>query len=262
MPDRKKSGSLLVVGTGINGVSQTTLEAVAAIKNAEQVFYVVVDPTTETWIRMANPRAATLSHLYAPGKPRSQTYAEMTDCIVAAVRGGLRVCVVFYGHPGVFVETSHVALAQLRAEGYTARMLPGVSADACLYAELGVNPGQYGTQSFEATDFLRARRVFDPTSNLLLWQIGVLGNTDARPGLQCRPERLKVLVERLRPHYPVDHQAVLYYASTFPGAPPAIETLALDALPDAQIAPMALLFVPAAPQRPRDPEIERWAEDS
>src|SRR5688572_17163619 len=136
VPAGKKPGSLLIVGTGINGLSQTTLEAVAAIRDAEQVFYVVTDPTTEAWIRMANPRAATLSDLYAPGKHRRQTYAEMTERIVAAVHSGLRVCVVFYGHPGVFVETSHTALAQLRAEGYPARMLPGVSSDACLYADL------------------------------------------------------------------------------------------------------------------------------
>ena len=262
MPDTKNRGSLLVVGTGINGVPQTTLEAAAAIRNAEKVLYIVVDPVTEAWIRMANPPAATLSDLYAPGKHRRETYAEMTERIVSAVRQGLRVCVVFYGHPGVFVETSHTAIAELRAEGYDARMLPGVSSDACLYADLGVNPGQFGIQSFEATDFLRARRLFDPTSNLLLWQIGVLGNTDARPGLQCRPERLQVLVDRLRPHYPTGHQVVLYYASMFPGTPPVIERVTLDGLADAQIAPMALLFVPAAPQRPRDPDIERWAEES
>ena len=204
-----RTGSLLVVGVGITGIGQVTLEAEAAIKAADQVFYLVLERTTELWLRLANPRASTLSNLYAEGKERRQTYAEMTARIVDAVRQGQRVCAVFYGHPAVFVESSHAAVRELVADGYQARILPGISADACLYAELGFNPGAYGVQSFEATDFLRARRIFDPSSNLLLWQVGVLGEIDARVGGRCLPERLHTLVEYLRPHYPHRHEIVL-----------------------------------------------------
>jgi len=31
-------------------------------------------------------------------------------------------------------------------------MLPGISAEDCLFADIGVDPGIYGCQSFEATD--------------------------------------------------------------------------------------------------------------
>lgn len=257
---RSKRGSLLVVGTGINGVGQTTLEAVDAMERAEMLFYCVVEPTTRLWIQQLNPSAVSLSDLYEEGKKRSKTYAEMTERLVTAVRSGRRVCVAFYGHPGVLVESTHAAIRRLRREGYSARMLPGVSADGCLYADLRLNPGENGVQSFEATDFLLSRRRFDPTSGLILWQIGVLGESVSQRGLKCRPDRLQTLAQALGRHYPAQHLLVLYYAATFPANAPVVRRLRLDRLHRAVIRPMAMLYVPPLPQRPLDPRIIRWFE--
>jgi hypothetical protein len=88
----------------------------------------------------------------------------------------LEVCVVFYGHPGVFVQPAHEAIRVARLEGFTARMLPGISAEDCLFADIEVDPGVYACQSFEATDFLVRKRKFDPRSPLVLWQIGSIGD--------------------------------------------------------------------------------------
>jgi precorrin-6B methylase 1 len=262
---RKKTvpkGSLVVVGAGINGVGQTTLEAVECMRRAERLFYSVVDPITEQWILELNSTAVSLAGLYADGKPRSKTYAEMTRAIVSAVTGGNRVCVVFYGHPGVLVESTHTAIARLRRAGYSARMRPGVSAEACLYADLGLNPGEVGIQSFEATDFLLSRRRWDPTSGLILWQVGVLGLADSRVGNTCYPERLRVLVNALLRRYPASHPVVIYYAATFPANPPVIERVSLRGLARARIKPMALLYVPPARQRTSlDRRVLGWLTD-
>ena len=257
-----RRGSLIVVGTGIGGVGQTTLEAAACIEQADKVFYSVVEPTTELWLRQLNPAASTLTDLYAEGKDRSKTYAEMTARIVTAVRSGLRVCAVFYGHPGVLADTPHRAIRQLRREGYSARMLPGVSADGCLYADLGINPGENGIQSFEATDFLMSRRRFDPTSGLILWQVGVIGESDVRIGAICRPERLRVLTAVLRRQYPQQHRVVLYYAATFPAHPPIVQRVALSRLARTVVHPMAMLYVPPLGQRPFDRRIARWFDEA
>jgi hypothetical protein len=62
----------------------------------------------------------------------------------------------------------------------------------------------------------------------------------------------------LRRHYPATHKVVIYYASTFPAYPPVIRRVALERLPRTVIRPMAMLYVPALPQRERDPKILRW----
>src|SRR5262245_21714843 len=201
--DPAKAGSLVAVGTGITGAGQTTLEAMACIEAADVVCYSVIEPTTEYWLKKLNANAESFAPLYGETKDRRQTYDEMTERLVSLVRNGSRVCAVFYGHPGMFVEASHRAIAILREEGYAASMMAGVSTDGCLYADLGINPGQVGMQSFESTEFLLFKRRFDPTSGLILWQVGVLGETAARRGT-CRGNRLAVLTNVLREHYPAD----------------------------------------------------------
>jgi hypothetical protein len=197
------------------------MAALVSMQRADKLFYLVTDSITVHWIKQLNPTATPLEDLYGAMKGRRDTYREMTERILASVREGLNVCAAFYGHPGVMALPPHAAVAQARKEGYSARMLPGISADGCLYADLGLNPGNNGTQSFEATDFLVSRRRFDPTSELILWQAGVIGESKGRaPSRRQRMERLQVLVDRLTRYYPARHQVVLYLASTFAGAPP------------------------------------------
>jgi uncharacterized protein YabN with tetrapyrrole methylase and pyrophosphatase domain len=255
---RSRRGSLVIVGTGIKLVAHTTLEALNSIQRAGKVLYLVTEPATETWIRQLNPTAETLAHHYAEGKLRYDTYRAMTDQIMTAVRSGMDVCAAFYGHPGVFVNASHEAIRLARREGFPARMLPGVSTEDCLIADLGVDPGQSGSQNFEATDFLIRRRRFDPTSSLILWQVGVLGETSVRKGMACRPERLRVLTAALRRHYPRRHPLVLYEAAQYPVCEPAIKRIPLEALPRQTILAMTTLYVAPRRSRPGDPEIAGW----
>jgi hypothetical protein len=108
----------------------------------------------------------------------------MSELTLKYLREGLNVCVVYYGHPGVFVMPSHDSIRQARAAGFEAIMLPGISAEDCLFADLGIDPGRIGCQSFEATDFLVNRRKFDTSSHLILWQIGVIGDLSYDPHRQ------------------------------------------------------------------------------
>src|SRR5262245_45102016 len=205
-----KRGSLTIVGTGIQVNVQTTPEARAAIEQAEKVLYLVANRPTGYWIGRLNPTAESLEHFYEPGKNRFVAYQVIVDHILMYVRQELRVCVVFYGHPGVFVYSSHEAIRRARDAGFAARMLPGISAEDCLFADLCVDAGISGHQSFEATDFLLHRRRFDPHSALLLWQIGVIG--DLTHQRRYEPRGLDVLVEVLQVEYGPGHEVVIYEA--------------------------------------------------
>jgi Tetrapyrrole (Corrin/Porphyrin) Methylases len=222
-----------------------TPEAAAAIERADEVLYLVTQPLTAEWIERTNPRSRSLHGLYAPGKPRRETYAEMVDELLAPVREGRDVCAAFYGHPGVFVHPGHEAIRRARAEGHRARMLPAVSALDCLVADLGIDPAATGLQSYEATDFLVHRRPVDEAATLVLWQIGVIGELGVVTG--PRRENLALLVECLVEPYPRDHEAIVYEASPYPlVADPIVLRLRLEALPDAPVPLLATLVVPPA----------------
>ena len=138
----------------------------------------------------------------------------MVEEILGAVRDGKRVCAVFYGHPGVYVEPSHEAVRRAREEGFEARMLPAVSAEDCLVADLGVDPGERGWQSWEATGFLLHGFRPDPTAGLVLWQVDGIGKLDWN--LDPDPRGLPALADVLGELYPPEHELVFYRASIYP----------------------------------------------
>ena len=245
----RRRGSFLAVGVGIGGVAQTTLEAVELMRRADKLFHCVVDPAVELWLHELNTSAESLNGLYEEGKDRAETYDAMVQQFVRSVRSGLSTCAAYYGHPGVFVEATHRTVRQLRRSGYPARIVPGVSADGCLYADLLVNPGDHGIQSYEASDFLYARRRHDPTSGLILWQVGVIGERDWTAKPRRHPERLEELRDFLRRSYPEDHAVVLYFASTFPCDDPRVRRCPLGALANKRVYPMEMLYVPPLEQK-------------
>jgi len=236
------AGSLIVVGTGIGLYGQTTLEARTHIEGADKVFYLVADPVTSSWISELNPTAESLFRFYGRDKDRLTTYLEMTEHVLAGVRSDQNVCCVFYGHPGVFVFPSHEAIIRARAEGYSARMLPAVSAEDCLFADLGIDPGRAGCQSYEATDFLVHSRKTDVTSVLVLWQIGVVGEINY--GLSQTNSKIQVLTETLLMQYPSDHEVIVYQASQYPVCDPVMDRVSLSMLPNANITAISTLVVP------------------
>jgi hypothetical protein len=215
------------------------------------VLYLVNDPLTESWIGRLNRRARSLAGFYAEDKDRAQTYAGMVDEILSAVRAGRKVAAAFYGHPGVFVNPGHEAVRRARAEGFRARMLAAVSAEDCLFADLGIDPGDAGCQSYEATAFLVRGYRIEPAALLVLWQIGFLGERHMPAGPPRPP--LDILVERLREFYPASHATVLYEASSYAVCGPAVTRQPLGRLARAEVTPMATLVIPPAATRSPDP---------
>jgi uncharacterized protein YabN with tetrapyrrole methylase and pyrophosphatase domain len=241
------SGSLIVVGTGIQLAVHLTPSARAAIERADELLYLVADPVTRSWIEELNPNASSLERFYAPGRPRAETYAAMVDEILSRVRLGLNVCAAFYGHPGVFVAPSHEAIRRAREEGFQATMQPGISAEDCLFADLGIDPGEEGCQSYEATAFLIHEYSVEPSATLILWQVGVVGQLAAGP---AGSEGIPALVEHLRTYYPAEHEVIVYEASRYVVLPPIVRRVPLSELAQIDTPPLSTLVVPPR-EKPR-----------
>lgn len=248
-----QGGSLTVVGTGIAFGVHMTQQARVAIERADDVFYLLAEGTAEKWFRGLNPSSHPLRGHYAVGRPRWETYNGMVEEILTAVRKGRNVCAAFYGHPGVFATPAHDAIQRAREEGFTAVMLPAVSAEDCLFADLGVDPGESGCQSYEATDFLLRRRRFDTTVPLILWQVAFIGIRTAP--VAVNDQGFGVLVDHLLEHYPESHPAVVYEASPYPVGAASIEEFTLGNVRTAKLDGMSTLFLPAAGERAEDSEM-------
>jgi precorrin-6B methylase 1 len=236
------SGSLTVVGTGIQAAGHLTAESRLAVEQADETLYLVNDAVTATWIERANPNARSLTPYYENGKDRLEIYGAIVEEIVSRVRQGVDVCAVLYGHPGVFAWPGHESIRRLRAEGFRARMLPGISTEDCLVADLGIDPALTGCQSYEATDFLVRRRTIDTGALLILWQVGLVGEWHFNP--EPSMQGLPLLVERLLELYPAEHETILYEASPFPTAEPIVQRQPLSGVADAEVSPVVTMVVP------------------
>jgi uncharacterized protein YabN with tetrapyrrole methylase and pyrophosphatase domain len=255
-----RRGALVAVGTGIRVVGQLTVEAMAWMRRAERLLYIVADPVADAAIRRLNPSAAeSLASLYLEGRPRGEIYHAMADRALQSVRDGLLTCLACYGHAAVFADPVHEAIRRARAEGFQAWILPGISAEDCLFADLGVDPAADGCQSYDATDFLLHRRTIDPSAALVLWQVGAVGEW-RHTAAPADHSLLALLAERLARTHPADHVVYLYEAALVPELEPIVRPVELQGLPEIVVPKAATLYVPPSHARDVDEAIRARIE--
>jgi len=211
-------GRLACVGLGMTLGSHLTPLARSHIEQADVVFAALSDGIVEMWLQRMHPDVRSLQPYYQEGKSRLRTYRQWVEVMMAEVRAGKRVCGVFYGHPGIFAWSPHKAIEAARAEGFQAHMEPGISAEDCLYADLGIDPGRYGCQHFEASQLLFYERRIDPAGYLVLWQVGLVGDRS-------------LARFTTGPAYRLDHEVILYRGATLPIDKPRIRRVPLRDLP-------------------------------
>jgi hypothetical protein len=241
LPFEDELADLTVVGLGLRPWNHMTLEVLDAIRRSDKVLFVGADIMMEKWLQELNPTSERMCD-YIPDRPRRETYRVWTDTVLESVRKGLKTCAAAYGHAGVLVMFSRDAIREAREEGYSATMLPGISSEACLICDLGVDPGPRGWQSYGATIFVNTRPRFDTRTPLILWQIHVVDRPGPRNGVD-RPG-LQRLMETLLESYPADHGVVIYLASRNPAVEPEILTVPLSRLAFARFRGSPSLYVP------------------
>lgn len=249
-----KKGSLVIVGTGMTLGSHLTPLSRSYIEQADIVFTLMSDGMVQLWIERMNGNIHNLQQYYQPGKARSISYQQMVDVMLDAVRAGKQVVGAFYGHPGVFADPPHQAIAIAKKEGYFAHMEPGVSAEDCLIADCGIDPGTVGCANFEASQFMFYQRQLDPSAYLILWQVGHCGDRSLARFTTGAPYR-ELLLEKLYRYYPADHQVVLYEAPTLPTDKARIETIALSEFATCHLEQYTTMLLPPCQRLEKDQEM-------
>lgn len=245
---QQPQGRLHCIGLGITLGSQLTQLNAELLRSADVVFFHANTQYLAHWLAQFNPALVDLQPFYRPGQSRAESYQAMVDAVLDAVRAGNNVVWACYGHPGIASWPPHEALRQAKAQGLTARMEAGISADACLYADLGIDPIADGCQQYEASQWLFYQRQIDVSALLILWQVCIAGDFSLT-ALESDGTRLQLLTAELLRYYPADHQVILYEAADLPIWQPRIEHIALADLPKATLNQITTLVLPPATQR-------------
>ncbi|MFM7576541.1 MAG: SAM-dependent methyltransferase, partial [Microcystaceae cyanobacterium] len=224
---------LIIIGSGIATVGFTATDE-QIIQEADKVFYCVADPATNVWLKTLRPDAYDLYVLYDENKVRYTTYMQMTDAMLYYMRQGQKVVGIYYGHPGIFVLSTHRAIQIARREGYRATMRAGISALDTLCADLGVDPSQPGMQTFEATDMLIRARVPDIHVHVVLWQVGLVGELGYRRQGFLN-SGFPILLDYLQKYYGKDYPVTNYIGSRYFGIEPTTDVYTLQQLYEPEI---------------------------
>jgi len=248
------NGSLACVGIGMTLGAHITPVAKDHIEKADVCFVAASDSLVEMWIKEMHSDVRSLQKYYVKGKSRKKTYREMIEAVLTEVKNGKKVCGIFYGHPGVFAFAPHQMIKQARELGLKAIMEPGISAEDCLIADLGIDPGRFGCQQFEASQFLFYQRTIDPSAYLILWQIALVG--DLQYGFEVTSAACRqVLLDELYLNYSPDHSVILYEALTLPVGKPRIDVLKLEDLLNATLNDFTTLVVPPSRKMKKNDKI-------
>lgn len=247
-PSRR--GRIACVGLGMVLGSHLTPLARSHIEQADVIFAALSNGIVEKWLERMHPDVRSLQPYYGKGdKSRKVTYQEWVDVMMAEVRKGKVVCGVFYGHPGVFAWSPHAVIEAARSEGYEAHMEPGISAEDCLYADLGIDPGRRGCQHFEANQLLFFDTRINTDAYLILWQAGLVGDRSFKR-LRTEPAYRQLLVEVLNKDYPLSHEAIVYRGATLPIEQARVRRITLGELPNVDITAEETVVIPPL-SRPR-----------
>ncbi|KAG8687223.1 hypothetical protein FRC11_007575 [Ceratobasidium sp. 423] len=233
-----KRGSLIIAGSGIASVAHFTLETVSHLKHADKVFYLVNDPVTEAFIKQNNSNTFNLIMM------------------LRQVRAGHKVFGIFYGHPGVFVYPSRRALFIARQEQYEARMLPGISAEDYMFADLEFDPAEFGCMTSEATELIARNRPLNTSVHNIILQAGIVGVQT----LEYEKSKFQLLVDRLERDFGPGHKVVHYVGAIrmTPQAQSAMVVYSVEELRNPDVARFinssSTLYVPPRATAPVDPD--------
>jgi uncharacterized protein YabN with tetrapyrrole methylase and pyrophosphatase domain len=235
---------LVLTGSGIKTISHLSLEAKQSIENANHVLFLVNEPVMEQYIKKLNNEHENLEDLYFKASTREEAYTNITDKIVSSCLNKKgQTCVVIYGHPTVFAKPGLDAVKKLKAISIKSHILPAISTEDCLFADLEINPGLQGCLSIDATEFLLRNYSNTPYSHLVLWQPGMIGSK-THEFHSMRKQLLSSLYKKLNCCYPKEHPIVLYEAAIYPGLKPLIQQTALYNLPEYDFNTLTTLYIP------------------
>ncbi|WP_395374812.1 SAM-dependent methyltransferase [Marinicella sp. W31] len=244
----EKQGSLVNVGLGMTLGAHISPISRNLIEQADVVFLLASNNLVEEWVKSMNDNVISLQTYYEEGQSRLTSYRQMVEVMLSEVRAGKAVCGAFYGHPGVFAWPPHESIRQALKEGYKAHMEPGISAEDCLYADLGIDPGSKGCQHYEASQLMFYEKNIDVSSYLVVWQFGLAG--DRSLAMFSTPESYRqVFVDWLLTMYPEDHPVTIYECAVLPIDYPRIEQVPLAKLASQPVSIKTTIVLPPAKEQ-------------
>lgn len=234
---------IVLLGTGIKAISHFTEEFKTYVKAADKVLYLVNEPIVGEWIEVNSKQAENLEKYYYNNQRRLTSYKKIKNKILSDTSIFNFIAVVLYGHPTIFADPGLLAINEAKTMGIDTLILPSISAQDVLFADMGIDPGMHGCVHVDATEFLIYDKKPNISMHVCIWQIGMIGNI-APPQKKQVINNVDVLVKKLSQYYPQDFEIYIYEASLYPGVDFKLIKCKLRDLEKQNISTLSTLYIP------------------
>ena len=234
---------IIITGSGIKSLSHMTVESLAAIEQADIVLYLLNESILAQWVEEKAKQSESLEELYFSEALRQDAYKKIAGHVLLSSELHDNVCLVVYGHPLLLSNSVGYLLKQVDRDRVNVLLLPAISSLDCLLCDLEVDP-LYGCFSIDATELIYKNKMLDNTNHLILWQIGMINNSDTDSHSESITG-LSSLQNLLLLYYDANHDCVFYEASILPHIPPKITRTTLANMHLMSVTRITSLYVPA-----------------
>lgn len=160
--------TLIIAGTGIKFLSHLTVEVKAIIEQSSCVIYLLNEPAIKKWISDNSKKSISMDSIYFSSSLRKNAYSNIANKILKELDNYNDLVFLTYGHPTFFSSVTTELTDKIDNKSIKLHIMPSISALDCLCADLKIDPGIHGLQSYEATEFILRDHDFSPYSHLIL----------------------------------------------------------------------------------------------
>ena len=199
---------LTIIGTGILGLSQASVQTQEALAKSRKVFHL-----TSNHEELKDLCQDVVNHadLYWTAMPASEVYRNIIDSVVQEVLKGPGVANVTYGHPLFFDDINMGLIREMKARGLSYQVLPGISCLDTISTDLEIDYGD-GLQVYESQEMVYRDHPLNPRIHALILQVAQFGSNITVNKIPTRKGRFDRLEEHLARFYPREHPAIVLFS--------------------------------------------------
>jgi uncharacterized protein YabN with tetrapyrrole methylase and pyrophosphatase domain len=213
---------LSVIGCGVKGWRQVTLEALRQLASADRILTLsLADHDVRTILAfVGNKPFVSLDDLYHDGAVDRVNYDRIVARVIAESNVHDRVALMVYGHPRVGVSFLSALERHCGAHDITFRVVTGISSFDTMIDDLGRDALEPGSVIIDANRLLLRRIELDSRLDHYIYHVcsvGVAATNYSEPSLG---NRLDLLRDHLLRYFPPSHEALLLSSAVRVGAVP------------------------------------------
>lgn len=241
---------LALVGLGIRGTNQLTLEAIEKLKSSRCVLVHASKSIVNSLEQLLPTKIIGIKDLYKNGEVDEKNYKCILDRILEEAKcspEGSLISVVIAGHPrvGVTLSTWLDSIAndyQLELE-----VIPGISSFDTMLVDLQRDPLERGSILLDVNRLLLFGYQIDPTLDLYIYHVCSIGTRRTHFLTPEKENKIDLLAKKLSSIYAADHPVTLIGCSEAVGSLPIKVDCNVGSLTELlpKITFSTTLFVPA-----------------